>query len=179
MELVITRLCPLPTHTPAAVTLHIEHILTDLGRQDPMRFVRVMLPYMSPYDAQDERSKAPFDTIQHGTPSARGGTLVALGACPHVRLLALHVMAATLKLISSTDLLQYLPTIVAFAMPSLTSALVDLRQAVVFLFVEVYLIVGDALFPYLTDLTPPQRKLLTIYIDRKMQQLNQNTCDAK
>jgi hypothetical protein len=47
---------------------------------------------------------------------------------------------------------------------------VDLRKAVIFVLVEIYLVIGDALYPNIQELSPPQRKLLTIYIDRKIRQ---------
>lgn len=123
-----------------AVALHSEQILSDLAPFDPVRMVRLVLPYAG----------------------------VEGGASPHVRLLALHVLAAAIRHLSSAQLLRDLPALVEAALPSLSSSLVDLRKAVVFVLVEAYVVIGDALYPFVQDLTPPQRKLFTIYIERKM-----------
>ena len=80
----------------------------------------------------------------------------------------LHVVAETLKSIPSGQLLIELPGLVAVALPSLSSEVVDLRKAVIFVLVEAYMVVGDALYPLVKDLAPPQKKLLTIYIDRAL-----------
>ena len=44
----------------------------------------------------------------------------------------------------------------------------DMRKASIFALVEIYMVMGDAFYPYTEDLSPAQRKLLTIYIDRKL-----------
>jgi len=41
-------------------------------------------------------------------------------------------------------------------------------QAVIFVLVEAYMVVGDALHPFVNTLPMPQKKLLTIYIDKQM-----------
>ena len=53
-----------------------------------------------------------------------------------------------------------------------SSTQADLRKAAIFVLVEVYMVVGDALYPFTQALSPPQRKLLTIYVDRKLKQRN-------
>jgi len=72
--------------------------------------------------------------------------------------------------LSSTPLSRYaeIPLLVSAVLPSLSCPVVDLRKAVVFVLVEAYLLIGDALYPYVKELPPPQKKLLTIYIDRQM-----------
>jgi hypothetical protein len=73
-----------------------------------------------------------------------------------------------MKDITSPELLTILPMIIQYGKQALTDALVDIRQAVIVLFVEIYLILGDALFPYVEELTSSQKKLLTIYIEKKL-----------
>jgi hypothetical protein len=147
MEVMVTRLCALVGHVPAVVTLHIERILSDLGRLHAPQFVSMMLPYMDP---SDDRSQA-------------------MRVCTPVRLLAMHVIASVMELVPFADLLDLLPTIALYALPSLTHAVVDIRQAVICLLVEVHLIVGDELLPHIKEMSPSQKKLLNIYIDRKVQ----------
>jgi CLIP-associating protein 1/2 len=91
-----------------------------------------------------------------------------VGESPSVRLLALRVICNSIRFFSSAQLLQQLPTLVPVVLGSINSALADLRKAVVFILVEMYLGVGDSVFPHITALTPPQRKLMTIYVEKKM-----------
>jgi hypothetical protein len=101
------------------------------------------------------------------TSSARGK-----GTSPNTRLLALHVMADIMKCMPSSHLLPETAALVQAVLPSLTCSVVDLRKAAVFVLVETYMIIGDVLYPYVKNLPPPQRKLLTIYIDRHLKQSN-------
>ena len=132
-----------------------------------------------------------------------------------MRLKALHVIAAAIKLLKSAELLSVLPSLVLAITPSLSSALVDIRkvrhplhpiiihlinihpisfpwhtfhhlpsrphtkpsspsflnpppsQAVIFVLVESYMVIGDALYPFVSALPLPQKKLLTIYISKQ------------
>jgi hypothetical protein len=54
----------------------------------------------------------------------------------------------------------------------LSSGVIDLRQSVIFLYVELHACLGDVLWSFLTALTQTQRTLLSIYIERqqKLQQ---------
>ena len=93
-------------------------------------------------------------------PFARGHgpSLSSRGGFHHnINLLALHVIAETMKCIPSGQLLTELPSLVALALPSLSSEVVDLRKAVIFVLVEAYMVVGDALYPLILDLAPPQK----------------------
>ena len=42
-----------------------------------------------------------------------------------------------------------------------------LSQAVIFVLVESYMVIGDALYPFVSTLPLPQKKLLTIYISKQ------------
>lgn len=143
-----------------AVTLHSEQILTDLASYHPERLIKLLLPYAS--TPPSALVQSPENMQLHGT--------VHACSSPNVRLLALHVLASTMRHLSSALLIREMPLIVTAALPSLSSSLVDLRKAVIFVLVEAFMIIGDALYPFVQDLTPPQRKLFTIYIDRKMSQ---------
>jgi hypothetical protein len=54
-------------------------------------------------------------------------------------------------------------------LPSLSSSIVDLRKAAIFLLVEIYIVIGDALYPFVQDIPASQKKLLTIYISKQME----------
>ena len=138
-DLLASRLCQAAVFAPVAVTLHCEQILMDLAKLDGLRMLRIVTPFARANDV-----------------SVKGGFH------PNVNLLALHVVAETLKSIPSGQLLMELPGLVAVALPSLSSEVVDLRKAVIFVLVEAYMVVGDALYPLVKDLAPPQKKLLTI-----------------
>lgn len=150
MEIICTRLCTTASSAPVAITLHCEHILIELGKTDPNRMLRLMLKYSS---------------------SGKSNSSTASNNSPHVRLLALHVLASAVSHLTSSQLIDELPEVIDSVLPSLTSTLVDMRQAVVMLLVECYVILGDALFPFIGELTPPQSKLLMIYVEKRMQQL--------
>ena len=165
MDLLTCRLCQAAAFAPVAVTLHSEQVLADLAPHDPVRLVRLLLPFAGtqPAPASGSKGMSPQDLQEYARTHP--------GASPNVRLLALHVLASTLRHLSSAQLLSELPGLVNASLPSLSSSLVDLRKAVVFVLVEAYMVIGDALHPFVQELTPPQRKLFTIYIDRrKLQQ---------
>jgi hypothetical protein len=160
-DLLACRLCQAAAFAPVAVTLHSEQVLSDLAHFDPQRLVRLLVPYAStPPAPASAGATSPSELLSYANKHH--------GASPNVRLLALHVLAATVRHLSSSTLLAEMAALVAAVLPSLSSSLVDLRKAVIFVLVEAFLVVGDALYPFVEDLPPPQRKLLTIYIERKM-----------
>ena len=114
----------------------------DLSKLDGRRMLKLVLPF--------SREAPPGTQAQ---PTA-------------VKLLALHVIAGTLRSVPSSVLLTELPGLVEASLPSLSSDVVDLRKAVIFVLVEAYMVVGDALYPFVQELAPPQKKLLTIYCHR-------------
>ena len=160
MDLVVTRLCAAAAFAPVAVTLHCEQILADLAVLDAPKLIRLVSKYASLPAASQVHIQGDSISSSSAFPSNS----------PHVRKLALHVLASAIQHSSSADLLIELPTLIPSVLPSFSSALVDLRKAVVFLLVEIYMIVGDVLHSYVSSLLPPQRKLLTIYIERQMAQ---------
>jgi hypothetical protein len=86
----------------------------------------------------------------------------------YVRLLALRVLGQCVSHLTSPELISALPMITACVIPSFRSSLVDIRQAVVQVLVNAYVLVGDVLYPFIKELPPQQKKLLTIYIERQM-----------
>ena len=139
MNLLVARLCEAACFAPIAVTINCEEILTELSKLDALKFIRITIPYAMPSVSS-----------------------------PHIRLLALNLLAAAIKNINSANLLTELPLIVNTVIASSSSVLVDIRKAVISVLVECYVVTGDALYPYLSELPMPQKKLLTIYIEKKM-----------
>jgi hypothetical protein len=85
-----------------------------------------------------------------------------------VRRLALRVLSHCIPHLTSRQLISALPLLMSHVLPSFRSPLVDIRQAVVTAIVQMYILVGDVLHPYVKELPPQQKKLLTIYIDRQL-----------
>ena len=143
MELITTRLCQVVEYAPSAIILHCEQILADLGGLDPLRFLHLLIPYSNAIEPK--------------------------GRSPQVRLLALHAMTSVIHNLASPQLLENINNIMNAALPSLSSSLVDLRKAAIFLLVEIYVVIGDALYPYVQEIPASQKKLLTIYISKHME----------
>ena len=139
MDLLVSRLCQAAAYAPVAITLHCEQILADLAPHSPHRLLRLATPYS------------------------------AASTGPHVQLLAIHTICVAIKHMSSPQILEDIKTTVSAILPSLSNSIVDLRKAVIFVLVEIYMNIGDALYPYIVDLQPPQRKLLTIYIQKQLE----------
>ena len=68
---------------------------------------------------------------------------------------------------------QFLPGLYqAFKNPS-----ADVRKAVVFTLVELYMALGDAFTPHLNQLNTAQLKLVTIYINRQVKKQSQRASE--
>ena len=149
MDLLVSRLCGAAFHAPLSISLHFEQILSDIAPLDPTKFLRLVSRFISERCVlSNENSKVTSS----------------------VGILALHILASAIVCLRSSQLLLELPFLVPLLLPAFKSDVVDLRKAAVFTFVEMYLVVGDALHEHVADLSQPQLKLLTIYIDKKMAQ---------
>lgn len=149
MDLLVATLCQSASTVPVAVGLMFEQILGELARFDAQKLVHVIAAFAAEpllhLDGEEEWNVSE-------------------------RLLSLHVMAASIRFMTAAQLLKELAHVTPLVLPSLSSALVDLRKAAIFVLVEMFLVVGNALQEHLRTLSPPQRKLLTIYVERKMKQ---------
>ena len=153
MELIVSKLVQATSFLPVAVALHCEQILCDIASLDALRFVALVMPYLA-IDSDHANLVALNDNKNAHT---------------QVRLTALHSAAIAVKNLSSAKLLCLLGPLVEVLLPHFSSSVVDIRKAVVFVLVEIYLIVGDALQPLVSNLSISQRKLLTVYIERQIQ----------
>jgi hypothetical protein len=149
--------------------MHCEQILAAACTLDPVSMARALSPYThygSSLEPDPEDSKTKLSVAMD----------VSRGPSPtsYVRLLALRVLAQCVSHLTSPELITALPMITACVIPSFRSSLVDIRQAVVQVLVNAYVLVGDVLYPYIKELPPQQKKLLTIYIERQMKK----TADA-
>lgn len=159
IEVLADRLCCAGVFVPQPIAQSLEIILSDLAKHDAVRLVIALLPYA---------------TLSLEDADADAG-VGSLGESPQVRILALHALCNAIKHLSSAQLLALLPRLIPAVLSSVNSALADLRKAVIFILVEIYLSVGDSVFPYVRTLTPPQRKLLTIYIEKRLGERKQAT----
>ena len=148
----MTTLCKVSEQVPVACQLLFEQLLEQVAHYDAQRLVHIVC-----------RFAMPAQGVSHSSTSSS------------LRVMALHVLSASIRFMSAAQLLEEVESaVVPAAIAALNSPLVDLRKASIFVLVEMYLIVGDALYPYLQELSPPQRKLLTIYIEKKIKARNGN-----
>ena len=164
IEVLADKLCRAGEFVPQPIAQSLEMILSELSKQDAVRLVTALLPYAT----LDTSCSSSSSTISSNN----------AGENPQVRILALHALCASIKHLSSAQLLNLLPSLVPAVLSSVNSSLADLRKAVIFILVEVYLSVGDSVFPFVNTLTPPQRKLLTIYIEKRLNERKQNVVNA-
>ena len=151
----MTTLCKVSEQVPVACQLLFEQLLEQVAHYDAQRLVHIVC-----------RFAMPAQGVSHSSTSSSSSSL---------RVMALHVLSASIRFMSAAQLLEEVESaVVPAAIAALNSPLVDLRKASIFVLVEMYLIVGDALYPYLLELSPPQRKLLTIYIEKKIKARNGN-----
>lgn len=156
------RLCHAAASNPLPIVQSFEIILSEFAKYDASRLTRALMPYASFSLLEDNNNNN-----EGSNNSGVSGTMI-MGDSPPARLLALRVISNSVRFFSSAQLLQQLPSLVPVVLSSINSSLADLRKAVVFILVEMYLSVGDSVFPYITSLTPPQRKLMTIYVEKRM-----------
>eukprot|EP00898_Chlorokybus_atmophyticus_P009129 jgi/Chlat1/9217/Chrsp98S08480 len=91
----------------------------------------------------------------------------------HLRI-AVRMLDRVLARLQRDDLLTQLPTVMPGLIQAFNNASADVRKAVVFCLVDMHARVGgDALMPHLTPLSAAQKKLVTIYIERRQQQGSQ------
>ncbi len=166
-------MCRAGEFVPLPIAQSLEMILSELSKQDAVRLVTALLPYATLDTSSNSSScSSGFGGIDNSSSDNNAGEN------PQVRILALHALCASVKHLSSAQLLSLLPNLVPAVLSSVNSSLADLRKAVIFILVEVYLSVGDSVFPFVNTLTPPQRKLLTIYIEKRLNERKQSVANA-
>lgn len=160
------RLCEAAAYLPLALTMQCEQILgmaCPLGAQG---VAKALAPYCS-YGNGSVSVAGLGDDVSNGLPPPPDPSF-ASSPTSAVRRLALRVLALCVPNMTSRELVSILPLLMTHTLPSFRSPLVDIRQAVVGAIVQMYVLVGDVLHPYVKELPPQQKKLLTIYIDRQL-----------
>jgi hypothetical protein len=153
-----------------AVSLHCEQILSDLAPLNPLKVLHLLLPFVQDSDASEINSHNKFPVLNRMTEPTENRERNV-----HSKLLALHVIPASIRNLTSGKLLTELPILVNIVLTSMSSPLADIRKALILLLVEAYLVVGDALYPFVHELAPPHKKLLTIYIDKQIKSGHKGT----
>ena len=173
LELMTCRLCEAAAYLPLALTMQCEQILgmaCPLGAQG---MAKALAPYCSYGNGSVSVAGAGDETSSARLPPPPDPSF-ASSPTSAVRRLALRVLALCVPNMTSRELISILPLLMTHILPSFRSPLVDIRQAVVGAIVQMYVLVGDVLHPYVKELPPQQKKLLTIYIDRQLKSKGSN-----
>lgn len=131
---------------PLSVALQSEQTLSELSQFNALRTIDLLLPSLAL--------------------SGEGG--LTAGASQST-LFALHVITSAARHLSATQLQCTLPMLLPPCVVLLCGSAVELRQGAVFLMVQLHAVAGESLLrhPALAPLSPSQRSLLTVYIDRQ------------
>jgi hypothetical protein len=151
------RLCEASAFLPLAIVMHCEQIIAMACPLGAIAAAKALAPYCS-YGSSSLQGDSRL-------PSADN---LASSPTSHVRRLALRILALCIPHLTSKELVLVLPLLMNNILPSFKSPLVDIRQAAVAVIVQMYILVGDVLHPYVKNLPPQQKKLLTIYIERQL-----------
>jgi hypothetical protein len=82
-------------------------------------------------------------------------------------LMALRALAKLVPRVSSPCILGSLPALSPVLLQQMSHDTAAMRLAAVTLCAEMYPVVGDHLYPHLQSLREPQRKLVTMYINKR------------
>mmetsp|Transcript_53444 Transcript_53444/g.53840 ORF Transcript_53444/g.53840 Transcript_53444/m.53840 type:complete len:168 (-) Transcript_53444:31-534(-) len=117
----------------------LENIVSNL---DPARCFQTLIPYLNRSHFEDENSLS-------------------------IVLSALRTLVKLVGRVPASDLSASLSSIMPCIFQTVKQSSVDMRKATVFVIVEIYCVLREAMAPYLLQLNPTQLKLVTIYIERK------------
>jgi hypothetical protein len=180
MELVILKLLPVVAHVPVATVLTCETTLIELSRHESARFVNLLIPFVSdPTVGLAASAKGVLIALDENSAMEGAGVsdVASMGRkCTQensIRVVVLRAIAAAVPHLPANQLVSNLLQTPAMllqnhVLPQFNNSVVDVRQAAVLLLVEVYGVIGDALYPYIRGyLSAAHLKLLTIYITKR------------
>ena len=81
--------------------------------------------------------------------------------------MAIKVVNCVADNMASSTLHEAIPELIPSIVNAMTASTSGVRKEAVFTFVKYYMLVGEALMPYFEHMDMPQRKLVTIYIERE------------
>lgn len=178
MELVSTKFChAVSTGVPSTLVCQLlSKVLSDLAPATgaaPALF-RVLIPYacLPLTDGPTAVPSASLSLQKKGIVAVRSLSLTVL--CNAVRFMESNQLLQLLRLPSSSNSATPPVSLLQGCILNLnTSTEADLRKGAVFLLVELYLALGDSMHPFVShQLTSAQKKLLTIYVDKRIAQRN-------
>lgn len=139
---------------PLSVALQCEQTLSELSQHNALCAIDLLLPYLP---------------SNKNMPSGGGKE----SSSPQLVLFALNIITSTLKHVSNTQLQNILPMLLPPSVSLLCGQVVELRQGAVFLMVQLYSIAGESVLRHsaLDSLSPSQRSLLTVYINRQQKNI--------
>ena len=161
---------------PVAVSFRYAELFSLLAPLAAPALVAAVLPFCrpsapSPASVPPARQGATAEAAAAAEKDQAGDRYE--DASTRSKLFALQVLADALPHLSSQELLRdqhrhLLLPLVDAVLPSVGSALADIRKSVIFVLVEVHAVVGAELWPHVDpQLTAAQRKLINIYIERR------------
>ena len=80
--------------------------------------------------------------------------------------MSIRLLSKLVYRVSYEELLHYIPNVIAGLFDAFKNPSADVRKAVVFCLVDIYMVLGENFTPYLSQLSTSQLKLVTIYINR-------------
>jgi len=83
---------------------------------------------------------------------------------------SIRMLSKLVPMLPPMVLLEHVPQMCPGLFDAFKNPCADVRKAVVFCLVDIYMVLGDDFAPYLGELNTSQLKLVTIYINRTMQQ---------
>lgn len=165
LDAMVRRVVLAVGQVPRSVAVTLEQVVTELAGLDSEATASRVVNLLCA--ALGDCSSSPITSSL--SPSRLHTATDRLDGCQS-QLFLLHTLGACVSHLTYLHLLHLLPTICQVALPLLSSSAIDLRHAVVTLFVEIHKFTGPHMLaiPEMKQLTVTQRTLLDLYISRKL-----------
>lgn len=156
-------------------------VIKEMLRSQPTSFVDfievVMVKLLEKYrDTTREVCQAAEDALDQlisaVNPNRCVDTLIPLISSEGGAVLqaSIRMLSKLVPMLPPVVLLEHVPQMCPGLFDAFKNPCADVRKAVVFCLVDIYMVLGDDFAPYLGELNTSQLKLVTIYINRTMQQ---------
>lgn len=156
-------------------------VIKEMLRSQPTSFVDfievVMVKLLEKYrDSTREVCQAAEDALEQlisaVNPNRCVDTLIPLISSEGGAVLqaSIRMLSKLVPMLPPMVLLEHVPQMCPGLFDAFKNPCADVRKAVVFCLVDIYMVLGDDFAPYLGELNTSQLKLVTIYINRTMQQ---------
>jgi len=156
-------------------------VIKEMLRSQPVSFVDfievVLVKLLEKYrDSTREVCQAAEDALDQlisaVNPNRCVDTLIPLISSEGGAVLqaSIRMLSKLVPMLPPVVLLELVPQICPGLFDAFKNSCADVRKAVVFCLVDMYMVLGDDFAPFLGELNTSQLKLVTIYINRTMQQ---------